>query len=194
MVTELTVKFQDALVYGTELHAGQPRKGTDIPYVSHLLAVSSIVMENGGDEDEVIAAFLHDAAEDKGGREVLDDIQTKFGKKVADIVAGCTDAWTKPKPEWRERKEQYLAHLNEGVSTSVLLVSCADKLHNARSILSDYRRIGESLWKRFKGGKDGTLWYYRSLIDAYQHLNANSNIVDELNRVVTELETLSKKC
>jgi len=188
----LTERFERALIYGTRLHSEQIRKGTNTPYISHLLAVVSIVMENGGDENEVIAAFLHDAVEDQGGQGVLDDIRAKFGEQVANIVAGCTDAWTEPKPPWCERKEEYIAHLNGGVTSSVLLVSSADKLHNARTILSDYRKLSDSLWTRFKGGKEGVLWYYRALTNTYQHLNANSSIVDELDRVVTSIETLAR--
>jgi (p)ppGpp synthase/HD superfamily hydrolase len=183
-------KFDHALVYASRLHRDQVRKGTSTPYITHLLAVASIVGENGGTEDEVVAALLHDAPEDQGGEATLQEIRDQFGDGVAEIVDGCTDTYETPKPPWRERKERYLAHL-AGASGSVRLVSSADKLHNARTVLSDYRLLGEDLWTRFNGKKEGTLWYYRAVVDALQ---GDSPIVEELDRVVTELETLSDKC
>lgn len=141
--TELTPRFEAALVYASQVHAGQKRKGTEIPYIAHLLSVAGIVLEEDGDEDEAIAALLHDAVEDQGGQARLEDIGSRFGDRVAEIVEGCTDADTIPKPEWQERKERHLAHLR-GASSSVLEVSAADKLHNARAILAGYRIHGES--------------------------------------------------
>lgn len=193
MPQELTERFSRATAYGNKLHLHQKRKGTDIPYVSHLMAVACIVMEHGGIEDEAIAAYLHDAAEDQGGRAVLEEIKQKFGEKVAGIVGQCTDAWTNPKPPWKARKEAYLAHLREEDDPSVLLVSCADKLHNARSILDDYRVIGERLWKRFNADKEEILWYYRSLVAAYRANDAApKRLARELDRVVSEIEFLSR--
>jgi (p)ppGpp synthase/HD superfamily hydrolase len=180
-------KFDHALLYASRLHKDQVRKGTSTPYITHLLAVASIVGENGGTEDEVVAALLHDGPEDQGGEVALEEISARFGEEVAQIVDGCTDTYEDPKPPWRERKERYLAHL-AGASDSVRFVSSADKLHNARTVLFDYRRLGEDLWFRFNGKKEGTLWYYRAIIDA---LPGESPIVEELDRVVTELETLS---
>jgi len=180
-------KFERAILYTSKLHKDQVRKGSNIPYVTHLLAVAALVGENGGTEDEVVAALLHDAPEDQGGEAILEDIRDRFGDGVAEIVDGCTDTYEDPKPPWRERKERYLHHL-AGASRSVRLVSSADKLHNARSVLSDYRTLGEDLWKRFNGGKDGTLWYYRAVIDALPDENP---IVEELGRVVGDLEDLS---
>lgn len=192
MSDNLTQRFENALLYAARLHSAQMRKGTKIPYISHLLAVASIVMENGGSEDEVIAGLLHDAVEDQGGVKAFEEIQQLFGGQVGDIVAGCTDGWTQPKPPWRERKEEYIAHLYE-VSPSVLLVSCADKLHNARTILADYRKSGDDVWMRFKGGKEGVLWYYREIINTYKKLQTHSDIVGELDRVVSDLERLTKQ-
>ena len=180
-------KFERALIYASRLHRDQVRKGTNTPYITHLLAVASIVGENGGTEDEVVAALLHDAPEDQGGERTLQEIRTQFGDGVAEIVDGCTDTYEDPKPPWRERKERYLAHL-EDAPASVRLVSSADKLHNARTVLSDYRLVGEDLWTRFNGKKEGTLWYYRAIVDT---LPGESPIVEELDRVVTELEKLS---
>ena len=158
----LTSSFEKALVYAYRVHADQKRKGSGIPYITHLLAVTALVLEAGGNETEAIGALLHDAVEDQGGRERLVEIKEKFGPEVAAIVEGCSDALEKPKPEWWERKRRYLAHLPEA-SPSVLLVSVADKLHNARCIVADYREIGEGLWRRFNTGKEGTLWYYQEL-------------------------------
>lgn len=184
----LTARFDDALVYASRLHANQLRKGTRVPYASHLLAVTAIVLEQGGDEDEAIAALLHDAVEDQGGRPVLQEIERRFGSRVAGIVDGCTDAYTLPKPPWRERKEAYLSQL-QGESASVRLVSAADKLHNLRSILADYRLLGDGLWQRFNGGRDGTLWYHRQLCDAFQGLGPQP-LAAELQRTLVELESL----
>ncbi|MPY74576.1 MAG: HD domain-containing protein [Alphaproteobacteria bacterium] len=152
--------------YASRLHREQRRKGTDIPYISHLLSVAALVLEHGGNEDQAIASLLHDAAEDQGGQETLDEIRRRFGETVAMIVADCTDAWEEPKPEWRPRKEAYIARLPEKDAAS-LLVSLADKTHNARAILHDYRHIGDELWGRFTGGKGGTFWYYQELSAFY---------------------------
>jgi (p)ppGpp synthase/HD superfamily hydrolase len=179
-----TEKFDRALLHTANLHRDQTRKGTGVPYVTHLLAVAAIVGENDGTEDEVIAALLHDTPEDAGGEAQLAEIRTRFGDGVADIVAGCTDTYEDPKPPWRARKEAYLGHLAEAPS-SVRLVSAADKLHNARSVLSDYRAVGEDLWDRFNGGRDGTLWYYRAVADT---LAGDGQVAGELGRVVAELE------
>lgn len=189
-MTRLSNRFEDALVYATRLHATQTRKGTDIPYVSHLLAVTSLVIEAGGTEDEAIAALLHDGPEDQGGEKTLSTIRERFGSKVADIVADCSDTFEEEKPPWSERKRAYLAHLSSAPA-SVLLVSCADKLHNARAILADYRSVGEALWERFRGGKEGTLWYYRALVSSYAAASEPPVLLDQLERVVTELEALA---
>lgn len=159
----LSETFQQALNYAAELHRGQIRKNSRVPYLSHLLGVASLVLEGGGSEAEAAAALLHDAVEDQGGREILLEIQHRFGEEIAAIVEGCTDAYTIPKPPWRARKEKYL-HSLETASPSVLLVSLADKVHNARSLHRELLTSGESIWSEFKGGKEGTLWYYQSLI------------------------------
>lgn len=184
---ELTCdRFSEALVLAARLHGGQVRKGTSIPYISHLLAVTAIALEYGATEDEAIAALLHDAIEDAGGAVAREEIRRRFGDGVVEIVDGCTDAEVVPKPPWRERKEAYIAHVAHA-SHSVRLVSMADKLHNAQSTLRDYRTIGEELWYRFRGGRDGTLWYYRALVSAFRQAGA-SPLLEELDRVVTELE------
>jgi (p)ppGpp synthase/HD superfamily hydrolase len=186
----LSARFEEALILAVRWHAGQVRKETTIPYIAHLLGVASLVLEQGADEDEAIAALLHDAVEDQGGAVALEEIRRHFGDRVAEIVAGCTDAWTTPKPPWRERKEAYIAHLRQA-SASVRLVSAADKLHNARSILADYRVLGDALWSRFNGGKEGTLWYYRALVETLQAADPTP-LVEELDRVVSEMERLAR--
>jgi GTP pyrophosphokinase len=187
----LTDRFHAALVYATKLHASQVRKGTTIPYVSHLLGVASIALEHGATEDEAIAALLHDAVEDaKGGAAgVRVEIRRRFGHEVLEIVEGCTDTDKEPKPPWRERKEKYIQHVPDA-SPSIRLVSAADKLYNARAILADYRDIGEALWGRFNGGRAGTLWYYRALANAFLQLGPE-RLARELDCVVTELEHLA---
>ncbi|MBW4640020.1 MAG: HD domain-containing protein [Gloeocapsa sp. UFS-A4-WI-NPMV-4B04] len=184
----LSSRFTEALTYATKLHSNQVRKGSGVPYIAHLLGVTSIALEYGANEDEAIAALLHDAIEDQGGEATRAEIRRRFGDTVTEIVDGCTDAETIPKPPWRERKEAYIAHIFNA-SSSELLVSCADKLHNARSILNDYRVLGEAVWERFKGGKEGTLWYYRSLVEAFRQ-TGSTPLLEELERVVLELEQL----
>ncbi|GAX41519.1 metal dependent phosphohydrolase [Tolypothrix sp. NIES-4075] len=182
---KLTHRFEQALVYATRLHAKQTRKGGNVPYISHLLSVAALVLENGGDEDEAIAALLHDAVEDQGGTATREVILNMFGVKVIEIVDGCTDADTIPKPPWQERKQQYIEKLRHA-SASIRRVALADKLHNARSILSDLYKEGEATWEKFKGGKDGTLWYYHTLLEVFLETDANSWIVQEFNRIVSE--------
>lgn len=190
----LTQRFDDALAYAHALHRLQTRKGQNAtPYIAHLLGVSSLVLEHGGDEDEAIGGLLHDAVEDQGGRETGEEIARRFGAKVADIVWGCTDAEVVPKPAWEERKQRYLNHLGRA-SGSVLLVSSADKLYNARTILSDYREVGDAVFARFTASKDRTLWYYRGLVSAYtssSNLTARPGtvrLVRDLDAVVSDLE------
>jgi (p)ppGpp synthase/HD superfamily hydrolase len=184
-------RFEQALVYATRLHATQRRKGTEIPYVSHLLAVAGLVLEDGGDEDQAIAALLHDAIEDQGGAPVREEIRRRFGDRVTAIVDGCTDAETIPKPPWRERKEHYIAHVRQA-TPEVLRVSTADKVHNARAILADVRRHGNATWSRFTGGRDGSLWYYRTLVETYRAAGGGA-LADELDRIVTELERIVER-
>ncbi|WP_414541782.1 HD domain-containing protein [Nostoc sp. CCY0012] len=185
----LSERFTAALKYATQLHQQQVRKGSGVPYIAHLLGAASIALEYGANEDEAIAALLHDAIEDQGGAATRTEIRRRFGENVTAIVDGCTDADTIPKPPWRQRKETYIAHIATA-SPSVLLVSAADKLYNAQSILKDYRLLGETLWQRFQGGREGTLWYYRALVDAFSN-RGSTPLVAELARVVTEIELLT---
>ena len=186
-MTILTERFDQALAYTSAIHRKQKRKGTEIPYVSHLLAVASLALEHGADEDQAIAALLHDAAEDQGGQERLDDIAARFGPRVAKIVADCTDSWEEPKPDWRPRKEAYLASLPNKARDS-LLVSLADKTHNARAIVADLRVCGDDLWDRFTGGRDGSIWYYESLAEAFSEALPGP-LSNELSRTVAAMRT-----
>ena len=180
-------RFEDALGYAARLHAEQVRKQSGVPYVSHLLAVCSLVLENGGDEDEAIAALLHDAVEDQGGALRSAEIRRRFGDRVADVVDGCSDTDQVPKPPWRQRKEAYLRHLADpGTPESVLRVSTADKLHNARSVLADRHDVGEAVWDRFNAGRDEQLWYYRSLVEILRN-RFPGRLTDELADVVQRL-------
>jgi (p)ppGpp synthase/HD superfamily hydrolase len=183
----LTPKFVEAMSYAAEKHATQTRKGSGVPYLGHLLSVAGYVIEADGTETEAIAALLHDAAEDQGGEETLAEIREKFGDDVASIVAECSDTFVTPKPPWRERKENYIRHLSEA-SDGALLVSLADKLHNAHAILRDLRAHGDELWQRFNV-KDPQqhLWYYRSLLEVYEQ-RVHNWMVDELHGVIDELE------
>jgi len=190
----LSERFTQALIYATNLHANQVRKGSGVPYVAHLLGVASLVLEYGADEDQAIAALLHDAIEDQGGAATREEIRQRFGEQVTAIVDGCTDSEIIPKPPWRQRKERYIAHISSA-DTSVLLVSVADKLYNAQSILKDYRLVGEDIWERFQGKKAGTLWYYRSLVTAFKQAEVNESIkslVAELAQVVSAIEILAQ--
>ncbi|MDX6637048.1 MAG: hypothetical protein QOJ01_559 [Solirubrobacterales bacterium] len=181
-------RFTRALDLAFELHADQRRKGSGVPYFGHLLGVTSIVIESGGSEDEAIAALLHDAAEDQGGRETLDRIRSEFGDEVARIVESCSDSLGEPKPPWAERKRAYLEHLEEA-SEGALHVSLADKLHNVRTIVVDYRDLGEALWERFNADRDQVLAYYRSLAAIFSRRMPGA-LATQLSVTVEELDGL----
>jgi (p)ppGpp synthase/HD superfamily hydrolase len=185
---KLSPRFSEALLYAADLHTDQQRKFCGAPYLAHLMGVAAIALEYGANEEEAIAALLHDAIEDQGGAARREEICRRFGRPIAEIVAGCTDTELSPKPPWRPRKEAYVARLPQA-SPSVHLVSAADKLHNARSILKEYRALGESLWGHFRGGRDGTLWYYRAVVDVLKHAGTTP-LVEELDRTVTGLERI----
>ena len=191
-MAEYSERFDEALAFTRETHRGQLRKGSDVPYVGHLLGVASIVIDAGGSEDEAIAALLHDAAEDQGGDELLDEIERRFGRHVRDVVNELSDTLEEPKPEWRKRKENYLAHLRSA-SPEAKRVSLADKLYNARSIQRDHARVGASVWDRFKPGRDGSLWYYGELAKFFKAEFKDTSaeaLADELDEVVESLATL----
>ncbi len=176
-------------MYASQLHATQFRKGTTRPYVAHLLGVTSIVLSNGGNEDDAIAALLHDAVEDQGGKPVLRQIRRVFGARVAAIVEGCTDADTIPKPPWRERKEKYIRHLRKA-NASVKLISAADKLYNAQETLTDARILGDAVWNRFHATREETLWYYGEVLKILKRKGPRA-LAAELERVVEDLAAVS---
>jgi (p)ppGpp synthase/HD superfamily hydrolase len=186
METKLTGRFEEALQYAFRLHANQARKKTGRPYVGHLLGVAALVLQYDGDEEQAVAALLHDAVEDCGGWPRLEEIRRKYGERAAHIVEGCTNSFEEPKPPWRSRKEKYLAHVPHA-DADTRLVSAADKLHNVREILMDYRAHSEAVWERFSGGREGSLWYYRALVSAFCDAWSHP-IVEELDRAVSELE------
>jgi GTP pyrophosphokinase len=185
MVT-LSSRLDEAFRYAREAHADQRRKSTAVPYLGHLMGVTSIVLDDGGSEDEAIAALLHDAAEDQGGRERLDDIRRRFGDTVAAIVEDCTDSWSQPKEPWLERKQRYIEHARR-LGPSSLRVSAADKVHNAYAILRDLRNRGEATWTRFNAGADDVISYYQSLVRAFRDAGGGP-LVDELDRIVRGIE------
>lgn len=192
----LSTRFDHALMFAAQVHRNQDRKRSGIPYLSHLLGVASIVLDYGGDEDLGIAALLHDAAEDHGGRAMLHTIEQMFGPRVAKVVDGCTDSYgdeDKPKPKWYPRKLRYLRRVRKE-DAETRFVSAADKLYNTRAVLRDLRQSGESAFDRFSAPKAKVLWYYRSLVREFRaggvtHLL--KPLLDDLDRAVTELEHYS---
>jgi (p)ppGpp synthase/HD superfamily hydrolase len=185
-MTTLTGRFDEAVRYAREVHAEQTRKGTNTPYIAHLLGVASIVLDDGGSEDEAIAALLHDAAEDHGGRARLEEIRARFGDAVARIVEDCTDSWETPKKPWAERKLAYAEHART-LNPSSLRVSAADKVHNTYATLRDLRNMGEAVWDRFNASADDVMAYYGSLVRSY-HQAGGGRLVDELARIVRGIE------
>jgi len=188
----LSRRFREALAFAAETHEGQGRKGTDTPYISHLLGVTDIVLEHGGDEEQAIAALLHDAIEDCGGDEMRQKIRERFGDRVTRMVDDCTDAEVIPKPPWRQRKLDYLAHIPEAHPDS-LLVSMADKLHNSTAIVRDFRRHGPSVFDRFSAGPKDTAWYYESLVNAYEARQLAGDLQGDALALLEELRSAVEK-
>jgi (p)ppGpp synthase/HD superfamily hydrolase len=193
---DLTERFLDALNFSLDLNRDRVRRRSQTPYIAHLLAVAAIVLEHGGDEDQTIAALLLDAAEGSGGVRILIEIRRRFGERVTRIVQGCSDSVLNTGQEraaWKSRKSEFIASI-KGKSADVVLVCLADKIHNARSVLSDYRMFGNSVWQRFKGDKEGTLWYYRAMVEAFKPITkgllAQSILVQEFDDIVREIEKL----
>jgi (p)ppGpp synthase/HD superfamily hydrolase len=189
----LSSRFDRALVYASNKHREQSRKSSDVPYIAHLLAVASTVLEAGADEDTAIGALLHDVAEDQGGAALLPEIEKQFGSKVREIVASCSDSLRskdEPKQEWRVRKETYLAALPLH-SPEARLVSLADKLHNARSIVRDLKVMGLQAFERFQGKQAGTLWYYSELLHHFKDMKPEF-LFSEFAASVAEMSSLSQ--
>lgn len=188
----LTSRFAQGFEYCLEIHRDQKAKGKGTPYVAHLMAVAGLVLEAGGDEDEALAALLHDSLEDQPQRVTPEEISKRFGDRVLELVISCTD--TPPdysggeKPPWKQRKEQYLQHLRAGGNR----VSLADKLHNARQLLADYRSVGEQVWERFNAGKEEQLWYYQALAEAFRTGGMAGFMLRELEETVASLVDLAR--
>lgn len=182
----LSSRFDEALRYTHELHREQIRKGNGSPYIGHLLGVTSIVLDDGGSEDEAVGALLHDAAEDHGGRSRLEDIRSRFGDAVARIVEDCTDCWDTPKRSWMDRKRDYIEHAR-ALPPSSLRVASADKVHNAYAILRDLRNSGEKVWERFNAPADDVMAYYEALVRAFREAGGGK-LVDELDRIVRGIQ------
>ena len=186
----VSTRFDDAYLFASDLHRDQGRKGAGSPYIAHLLQVAGLVLEAGADEDTAIAALLHDAVEDQGGAATRAAIAARFGERVARIVEGCSDSAGSPKPPWRARKQAHIDRLPTE-SPEVRLVVTADKLHNTRSIIADYRREGEALWPVFHGRRDGTLWSIHGMTDALTRPDPDAPLLAELQAAVTELDRLT---
>jgi (p)ppGpp synthase/HD superfamily hydrolase len=192
----LSSSFIVALEYAAIVHNGQPKKKTSIPYISHLLAVCALVLENGGKEKVAIAALLHDTLEDHPKKVSRKELRRIFGDKVGAIVEGCTDTPAnyrggKKKSSWRERKTKYIKRLRHE-SPAVCLVALADKLHNVRAILADYKEIGDKLWPRFNAGKKKQLWFFGELVKVFQKKRVPTRMLREFEQVVAELECLAR--
>jgi (p)ppGpp synthase/HD superfamily hydrolase len=187
-------RFRDALVYAAEAHEGQRRKDGEVPYAAHLLGVTASVLEEGGGEDEAVAALLHDVVEDQGGRPRLDDVRNRFGERVARLVEECSDWVDEPKPPWKQRKERYIERLRTEHDDAAVLVSLADKLYNSRAIVRDLKFADDqrTVWDRFSRDRDCQLWYYRSLVEAFRtRLPARHRLFVKLEAAVDELERLA---
>jgi GTP pyrophosphokinase len=190
----LSDRFVEALAFAHRVHGNDTRKGTGIPYVAHLLSVCAAVLADGSDEDEAIAALLHDTLEDHADTVSRDEIASRFGDRVLALVEVCTDTPPDyrggPKPPWRQRKTAYLEHLRRAPAAD-LRISVADKLDNARAVLADLRELGEAVWPRFNAGREEQLWYFGSLIDGFRQAGVRGRLIDEFERVVSELERLA---
>ena len=183
-------RFEEAFLLANHLHAEQKRKTSGAPYMSHLLSVAALVLQDGGDEDEAIAALLHDAAEDQGGEETLEIIKERFGEKVATIVGDCSDTFEIPKPPWKDRKEAHIARIKNASPPSIRII-LADKLHNARALLRELRTKGETVWDSFTGKKEGTLWYYRTLHKTLGEID-QGYLWEEFGRVLEQIDQIAK--
>lgn len=185
-MTKLTARFDDAFTFAHRVHGDQTRKGNASPYIGHLMGVASIVLDDGGSEDEAIGALLHDAAEDQGGRERLEEIRARFGDAVAKIVEDCTDSWETPKRPWTDRKRDYVEHART-LSPSSLRVTAADKVHNAYAILRDLRNSGDDVWTRFNAPADDVIAYYEAMVRSMR-ASGGGRLVEELERIVKGIQ------
>jgi (p)ppGpp synthase/HD superfamily hydrolase len=184
----LSARFDEALVLASTLHRKQARKASGVPYVAHLLGVTSLVLEEGGSEDMAIAALLHDAAEDQGGEATLEEISAAFGVEVARWVRQASDSFVQPKPEWEARKKHHLAEI-PAADPEARLIMLADKVHNARSILADHARVGPVVWERFSVPRERTIWYYETLLQVFER-GLSPVLYDTLGECVRRMKEL----
>ena len=188
-------RIGDALAFAAEVHASDLRKGTTVPYLAHLLGVCALVLVDGGDEDEAIAALLHDSIEDHADVVTRELLEARYGARVAQLVQDCTDTPADyaggKKPPWRQRKEAYITHVRE-TPPERLRVSVADKVDNLRAILANHRVLGAALWTRFNAGQADQQWYYSALTEAYRAAGVRSVLLTEFERLVGELGELAE--
>jgi len=181
--------FEEALLFASKTHASQMRKSSEVPYIAHVLGVTALVLEDGGSEIEAIAALLHDAAEDQGGKEMLETIRLKFGEKVAQIVLECSDTLETPKPAWKNRKQNHLDSLQDALPETIRII-LADKLYNSRTLLRSLREHGSSIWKNFNGDRDGTIWYYKQMLALLRERIRSTQLI-ELEKNIIEIEKIA---
>lgn len=185
-----STRIDDAFAFAHRVHRDQRRKGSGAPFITHVMSVAALVGEHGGDEDQLIAALLHDAVEDGEGLKTLEEIRVAFGERVAQLVEGCTDAFTRPKPPWQKRKEDFVRAVT-GAPPELRLIVAADKIHNVRVIARDLREEGACVWDRFQGKREGSLWYYSRILEVlsggWEH-----PILDELRRTVDRMESADR--
>lgn len=184
--TTLSSRFDEALIFANRTHAQQKRKHSGAPYLAHVLGVTALVLEDGGSEDEAIGALLHDAAEDQGGEQMLATIREKFGAKIEQIVRECSDTLASPKPPWRKRKEQHLEVLRTALPETIRIMQ-ADKVYNARNLQRSLIEHGPQAWQKFKGGREGTLWYFRQMHTLLSQTRSGY-LMMELGRLIEILE------
>ena len=184
--TTLGPKFEEALIFANRIHAQQKRKDSGAPYLAHVLGVTALVLEDGGSEEEAIGALLHDAAEDQGGEEILAAIREQFGARVEQIVRECSDTLVSPKPPWKERKEGHLEMLKTALPETIRIMQ-ADKVYNARNLQRSLIDYGSQTWQNFKGGREGTLWYFRQMHTLLSQTRAGY-LMMEFSRLIELIE------
>lgn len=193
-ITTLSRKFEHALTFANQVHAEQKRKDSGAPYFAHVIGVAALVLEDGGSEEEAIAALLHDTAEDQGGQAMLDEIAERFGDKISRIVSECSDTLVIPKPPWRERKEAHIKKLRMAHPETIRIM-LADKVYNSRNLLRGLQQRGEQVWGNFKGGRDGTLWYFKQMYATFALTCPPTNyLMDELARNIRRIENYPDEC
>jgi len=188
----LSRKFESALAFANQVHAHQKRKDSGAPYFAHVIGVAALVLEDGGSEEEAIAALLHDTAEDQGGQAMLDEIAERFGKTIAQIVAECSDTLISPKPPWQARKENHINGLRTARPETIRIM-LADKVYNSRNLLRSLQERGEIVWENFKGGRDGTIWYFQQMYAVFAETKSGY-MLDEFARNIKRIAAFPNDC